>query len=55
MKPNLKFSNGDPLTADDVAFSFNRVVKIANPNGPASLIGNMKSVVATDPAPSSSR
>ncbi len=24
MKPDLKFSNGDPLTAADVAFSFNR-------------------------------
>jgi peptide/nickel transport system substrate-binding protein len=48
IKPNQKFSNGDPLTAADVAFSFNRINKINNPNGPASLIGNMKSVVATD-------
>jgi peptide/nickel transport system substrate-binding protein len=46
LKPNLKFSNGDPLTAEDVAFSYQRIVKIANPNGPASLIGNMKSVAA---------
>ena len=49
LKPGLKFSNGDPLTATDVAFSFNRVVKINDPNGPASLLANMKSVVATDP------
>ena len=48
MKPGLKFSNGDALTAKDVAFSFNRVVKIADPNGPASLLGNMKSVAAKD-------
>ncbi len=48
MKPNLKFSNGDPLTAKDVAFSFTRIVKINNPNGPASLIGNMVSAVAPD-------
>jgi peptide/nickel transport system substrate-binding protein len=46
LKPNLKFSNGDPLTAEDVAFSFQRVVKIANPNGPASLVGNMTKVAA---------
>jgi peptide/nickel transport system substrate-binding protein len=48
MKPGLKFSNGDPLTAKDVAFSFTRVAKIANPNGPASLIGNMVSATAPD-------
>jgi len=48
MKPGLKFSNGDPLTAKDVAFSFQRIVKIDNPNGPASLLANMKSVAAPD-------
>ncbi len=48
MKPGLKFSNGDPLTAKDVAFTFTRVVKINDPNGPASLLGNMKSVTAKD-------
>ena len=46
MKPGLKFSNGDPLTAKDVAFSFTRVVKIADPNGPSSLLANMASVAA---------
>jgi peptide/nickel transport system substrate-binding protein len=48
MRPGLKFSNGDPLTAKDVAYSFQRVVDIANPNGPASLLGSMKSVSAPD-------
>jgi peptide/nickel transport system substrate-binding protein len=48
MKPGLKFSNGDPLTADDVAFSYNRINKINDPNGPASLISNMASVKASD-------
>ncbi|MGH8862220.1 MAG: ABC transporter substrate-binding protein [Jatrophihabitantaceae bacterium] len=48
MKPGLKFSNGDPLTAKDVAFSFTRVVKIADPNGPSSLLANMVSAVAPD-------
>jgi peptide/nickel transport system substrate-binding protein len=46
LKPNQKFSNGDPLTAEDVVFSFNRIIKINNPNGPASLLANMKSVAA---------
>lgn len=46
MKPDLKFSNGDPLTAKDVAFSFTRVVKIADPNGPSSLLANMVSATA---------
>jgi len=48
MKSGLKFSNGDPLTAKDVAFSFQRIIDINNPNGPASLLGNMKSVAAPD-------
>ncbi|MEO9139181.1 MAG: ABC transporter substrate-binding protein, partial [Jatrophihabitans sp.] len=46
LKPNQKFSNGDPLTAEDVVFSFNRINKINDPNGPASLIGNMTKVEA---------
>ena len=46
MKPGLKFSNGDPLTAKDVAFSFTRIVKIADPNGPSSLLANMISATA---------
>ena len=50
MKAGLKFSNGDPLTADDVAFSYNRINKINDPNGPASLISNMVSVKASDPS-----
>jgi len=48
MKPGLKFSNGDPLTAKDVEFTFKRVLTINDPNGPASLLGNMASVKATD-------
>ncbi|RYJ05103.1 MAG: peptide ABC transporter substrate-binding protein, partial [Actinomycetales bacterium] len=48
LKSGLKFANGDDLTASDVAFSFNRIVKINDPNGPASLLGGMKSVKAVD-------
>ena len=48
IKDGLKFANGHALTASDVAFSFKRIVKINDPNGPASLLGNMKSVEARD-------
>lgn len=48
MKDGLKFANGDPVTAQDAAYSFTRVVKINDPNGPASLLVNMKSVTAKD-------
>lgn len=48
IKDGLKFANGNALTASDVAFSFNRVVKIADPSGPSSLLGAMKSVEAKD-------
>jgi peptide/nickel transport system substrate-binding protein len=48
LKPNQKFSNGDVMTSADVVFSFNRILKINDPNGPASLIGNMASVAAPD-------
>lgn len=48
LKPGLKFANGHALTASDVAFSYNRIVKINDPNGPASLLSGMKSVKAVD-------
>ena len=48
LKPNLKFANGHALTASDVKFSYDRVVKIDDPNGPASLLSNLKSVEAKD-------
>jgi peptide/nickel transport system substrate-binding protein len=48
IKDGLKFANGNPLTAKSVAFSFKRIVDINDPNGPASLLGNMKSVEAKD-------
>jgi peptide/nickel transport system substrate-binding protein len=41
-----KFSNGDALTGSDVVYSFQRVLKIASPNGPSSLLSPMKSVSA---------
>lgn len=48
MKTGLTFANGNPLTAESVAFSFKRIAKINDPSGPAALLTNMKSVKATD-------
>jgi len=48
LKPGLKFANGDDLTSSDVKFSFERVVKINDPNGPASLLGNLDSIDTPD-------
>jgi len=48
LKTGLKFANGHALTSSDVKFSFDRVVKIADPNGPASLLSNLDSVKAPD-------
>ncbi|MGO1405561.1 ABC transporter substrate-binding protein [Agrococcus casei] len=44
----LKWANGNELTSSDVAFSFDRQLSIAHPNGPSSLLGNLESVEATD-------
>lgn len=48
IKDGLTFSDGSPLTAEDVAFSFQRNVDIADPNGASSLLSNMKTIKATD-------
>ena len=49
LKKGLKFANGDPLTSASVKFSFDRMVKINDPNGPASLLGNLAGTAAPDP------
>ena len=49
LKPGLKFANGHDLTSSDVKFTFDRDLKINDPNGPASLLGNLASVSAPDP------
>ncbi|QLY31592.1 peptide ABC transporter substrate-binding protein [Nocardia huaxiensis] len=41
LKPGLKFVNGNPLTANSVKFSFDRMVGINDPNGPAVLLTNL--------------
>ncbi|WP_406208332.1 ABC transporter substrate-binding protein [Kitasatospora sp. NBC_01560] len=50
LKPGLKFANGHELTSSDVKFSFDRQLGIADKNGPSSLLYNLRSVDATDPA-----
>ena len=50
LKPGLRFANGDSLTATDVAFSFQRQLKIASSVGPSSLLYNLASVAAVSPA-----
>ena len=49
LKPGLKFANGHELTSSDVKFSFDRQLKINDPNGPASLLGNLAKTDAPDP------
>ncbi|MBN9195893.1 MAG: peptide ABC transporter substrate-binding protein, partial [Microbacterium sp.] len=48
LKSGLKFANGHDLTSSDVKFSFDRVIKINDPNGPASLLGNLASIATPD-------
>ena len=48
LKEGLTFANGNELTSSDVKFSFDRQLAIDDPNGPASLLGNLESVDAPD-------
>jgi len=48
LKPGLKWANGHDLTASDVKFSFDRQLKIADENGPSSLLYNLDSTEAVD-------
>ncbi|MFI9721562.1 ABC transporter substrate-binding protein [Streptomyces sp. NPDC052396] len=44
LRSGLKFGNGDPLTAKDVKFSFDRVKRINWRTGPASMLSTLQSV-----------
>jgi len=44
----LKWANGNDLTSADVKFTFDRQLKIADPNGPSALLYNLDSVDAPD-------
>jgi peptide/nickel transport system substrate-binding protein len=48
IKPDLKWSNGNDLTASDVKFTFDRQLAIAAENGPSSLLYNLESTDAPD-------
>ncbi|NEG95743.1 peptide ABC transporter substrate-binding protein [Bifidobacterium sp. SMB2] len=46
IKPGLTWANGHVLDAHDVKFSLDRMKSIDDPNGPASLLANIKDVSA---------
>ncbi|MEW2250349.1 ABC transporter substrate-binding protein [Streptomyces sp. NPDC058733] len=48
LKDGLKFSNGDALTSKDVKFSFDRMLKINDPAGPAIMFPSLGSVETPD-------
>ncbi|MGY1688818.1 ABC transporter substrate-binding protein [Geodermatophilus sp. SYSU D01105] len=48
LKSGLTWANGNELTSSDVKFSFDRMVAINDPNGPAALLANLASVDAPD-------
>jgi peptide/nickel transport system substrate-binding protein len=48
LRGGLRFSDGSKLTAEDVAFSFERVLGIADPDGPAALFSNLEDARAPD-------
>ncbi|MCO4700290.1 ABC transporter substrate-binding protein [Streptomyces sp. RO-S4] len=48
LRDGLKFSNGDALTAEDVKFSFDRTLKIDDPDGPAVMFSTLEKVDTPD-------
>ncbi|MBX9395861.1 ABC transporter substrate-binding protein [Streptomyces sp. TRM72054] len=48
LKDGLKFSNGDPLTSEDVKFSFDRMLKIDDADGPAIMFPMLDTVETPD-------
>ncbi|MEV7073543.1 ABC transporter substrate-binding protein [Streptomyces sp. NPDC091972] len=48
LKSGLKFSNGDPLTSEDVKFSFDRMLRINDDAGPAIMFPMLEKVETPD-------
>jgi peptide/nickel transport system substrate-binding protein len=49
LRPNQKFANGHALTSKSVKFSFDRITRINDPNGPQSLLHNLDRIETPDP------
>jgi peptide/nickel transport system substrate-binding protein len=49
LRADAKFQNGDPVTADDVKYSFDRILDPANNSAMASFLSDVKSVDIVDP------
>ncbi|WP_307828339.1 ABC transporter substrate-binding protein [Antrihabitans sp. YC2-6] len=49
VKDGLEFANGNPLTAASVKYSFDRIAKINDKNGPATLLAQLDHVDVVDP------
>ncbi|MEU8586294.1 ABC transporter substrate-binding protein [Streptomyces sp. NPDC048664] len=48
LRSGLRFSNGDPLTSKDVKYSFDRMLRIDDPSGPAVMFPMLGSVTTPD-------
>ncbi|MFF1277835.1 ABC transporter substrate-binding protein [Streptomyces marokkonensis] len=48
LRDGLKFSSGDPLTSKDVKFSFDRMLRINDPDGPAVMFPTLEKVTTPD-------
>ncbi|MFD0268959.1 ABC transporter substrate-binding protein [Streptomyces sp. NPDC127106] len=48
LRAGLKFSNGHALTSKDVKFSFERTLKINDPNGPAVMLSSIAGIDTPD-------
>ncbi|MFJ7149987.1 ABC transporter substrate-binding protein [Streptomyces sp. NPDC100445] len=48
LKDGLRFSNGDPLTSADVKFSFERMLRIDDPAGPAIMFPMLGTIATPD-------
>ncbi|MFF2407985.1 ABC transporter substrate-binding protein [Streptomyces sp. NPDC058092] len=44
LRAGLKFADGKPITADDVKYSIDRVIRINTANGPVALLANIDTV-----------
>ncbi len=49
LRPDLKFSNGDPLTSQDVKFSIERATRLDVPGSSASMLSSLRQIQTPDP------